>query len=37
MDEHQRLRGADMANLKLVFTPHKVLLTDGTSTLYDQR
>jgi hypothetical protein len=35
MDEHQRLRAADMANMKVNFTAHKVLLADGTTTLFE--
>jgi hypothetical protein len=35
MDDDQRLRSAEMANMKVVFTPHKVLLVDGTTTVYD--
>jgi hypothetical protein len=34
-DGDQRFRGADMANIKTVFRPHKVLYTDGSEKTFE--
>lgn len=35
IDAHQRLRGAEFENLKVLFTPRKILYTDGTTKEFE--
>jgi hypothetical protein len=37
MEQHQRLRSAEQANLKISFVPRKILFADGTTKEYGER